>query len=50
MSLKSTREFFVMTMKNDAKFEIEMTCQLKINMTNWTNFDLSTQKSQKLGL
>ena len=39
-----------MTMKNDAKFEEELTCQLKIDMRNFTNFDSSTQKSQKLAL
>ena len=39
-----------MTMKNDAKFEQELTCQFKINMRNLTNFDLSTQKSQKSAL
>ena len=33
-----------MTMKNDAKFEEESTCQFKIDMRNLTNFDPSTQK------
>ena len=37
-----------MTMKNDAKFETELTFQFKIDMRNLTNFDLSTLKSQKL--
>ena len=32
MSLKLTGEFCVMTMKNDAKFEKELTCQFKIDM------------------
>ena len=36
-----------MTMKNDAKFEVELTCQFKIDMSNLTNFYLNTQKSQK---
>ena len=36
-----------MTMKNYAKFEEELTCQLKTDMRNLTNFDLSTQKSKK---
>ena len=31
-----------MTMKNDAKVEEELTRQLKIDMRNLTNFDLST--------
>ena len=50
MSLKFTGEFCVMTMKNDAKFEEELTCQFKIDMRNLTNFDLSTRKSQKFAL
>ena len=38
-----------MTMKNDAKFEEELSCQFKIDRRNLTNLDLlSTQKSQKL--
>ena len=50
MSLKITGELCVMTMKNDAKFEEELTCQLKIDMRNLTNTDPSTQISQKIGL
>ena len=50
MSLKFTEEFCVMAMKNDAKFEEELTCQFKTNMRNLTNFDPSTQKSQKFAL
>ena len=46
MSLKFTGKFCVMTMKNNAKFDEELNCQFKIDMTNLTNFDLSTQKSQ----
>ena len=42
MTLKFTGEFCVMTMKNDARFEEELTCQLKIDMRNVTNFDPST--------
>ena len=37
-----------MTMKNDAKFEEELTCQFKIDMRNLMNFDPSTQKSQNM--
>ena len=48
MSLKSTEELCVMTMKNNAKFEEELTCHFKINMRNLTNFDPSTSKSQKI--
>ena len=36
--------------QNDAKFEIEFTCHFKIDMRNLTNFDPSTQKSQKPAL
>ena len=39
-----------MTMKNDAKFEEELTCQFKTDMRYLTNFDLSTRKSQKFAL
>ena len=42
MSLKLTGELFVMKMKNDAKFEEELTCQLKADMRNLTDFDLNT--------
>ena len=49
MSLKFTREY-VMTMKNDAKIEEKLTCQFKIDLRNLTNFDQSTQKSQKFAL
>ena len=37
-----------MTIKNDAKFEEELTCRFKIDMKNLTNFDASTWKSQKI--
>ena len=51
MSLKSTEDLCVMTMKNDAKFEEELTCQFdKTDMRNLTNFDPSTPKSQKFAL
>ena len=39
-----------MTIKKDAKFEEELTCLFKIDMRNLTNFDPSTQKSQKFAL
>ena len=42
MSLKSTEESCVMTMKNDAKFEEELTFNFKIDMRNLMNFDPST--------
>ena len=50
MSLKFTQELCVMTIKNDAKFEEELTCRFKIYMRNLTNFDLSTRKSQTFSL
>ena len=34
MSLKSTEELSVMTMKNDAKFEGELTCHFKVDIRN----------------
>ena len=37
-----------MTMKNNAKFEEELTCHFKTDMRNLTNFDSSTRKSKKL--
>ena len=44
MGLKFTAEFYVMTIKNNSKFEEESTCQFKIDMRNLMNFDPSTQK------
>ena len=49
MSLKFTGEFCVKIIKNGAKFE-ELTCQVKIDMRNLMNFDLSTRKSPKFTL
>ena len=50
MSFKFTGELCVMTMKNDAKFEEELTCHFKTDMRNLTNFDSSTRKSKKIAL
>ena len=50
MCLKFTEELCVMTMRNDAKFEEELTCQFKIDIRNLTNFGPSTQKSQNFAL
>ena len=44
MSLKLTEELCNMTMRNDAKFEEQFTCQFKIGMRNLTNFDMSTER------
>ena len=41
MSLK-LKELCVMAMKNDAKFEVRLTCHFKIDTRNLTNFDPST--------
>ena len=48
MSLKSTEELSVMTIRNGAKFEEQLTCHFKVDMRNLTNFDRSTWKSQKI--
>ena len=50
MSLKFSEEYCVMAMKNDAKFEEKLTCRLKTDMRNLTNFDPSNQKFQKCAL
>ena len=42
MSLKSTEELCIMKMKNNAKFEEELTCRFKTDMRNLMNFDPST--------
>ena len=39
-----------MSMKNNAKFEEELTCYFKTGMSNLTNFDLSTWKYKKIAL
>ena len=39
-----------MTMKNNARFEEELSCHFKTDMTNLTNFDSSTRKSKKIAL
>ena len=43
-------ELCVMTMKNNAKFEEELTCGFRIYMGNLMDFDRSTWKSQKCSL
>ena len=50
MRSKFTGEISVTTMKNDTKFQEELTCQFKTDMRNLKNFDQSTQKSQKFAL
>ena len=50
MSLKFTGELCIMTMRNNAKFEEDLTCRFKIDIKNLTNFDPRTQKSHKFAL
>ena len=50
MSLKFSEELSVMTMKNYAKFEEELTCHFKFDMGNLAKFDSSTRKSKKFTL
>ena len=47
MTLKFSEELCVMTMKNNPKFDEELTCHLKTDMKNLTNLDSSNQKSKK---
>ena len=46
MSLKCTGKLCIMAMKNDAKFENELTCQFKIDVRNLTNLDPINRKSK----
>ena len=39
-----------MKMKNNAKFEEELTCHFKTDMRNLTNFHSSTRKSENFAL
>ena len=48
ISVKFTGVLCLMTMNNDAKFEVELSCQFKIDIMNLMNFDLNTQKSHNL--
>ena len=50
MTLKFSEDLCVMTIKNNEKFEEELTCNLKTDMKNLTNFDSSTRKSKKIAL
>ena len=50
MNLKFTEELCVMAIKNDAKFEEELTCSFKIYIKNLINFDSSTLKSKQFAL
>ena len=50
ITLKFTEELCVVTVKNNAKFEEELTCHFKTDMRNLTNFDSSAWKSKKVAL
>ena len=39
MSLKFIEKLCAMTVKNDAKFDDELTCHFKIDIRNLMNFD-----------
>ena len=47
VGLKFIGDLCVMRIKNDAKFEEQLTCQFKIEFSNLMNFESSTQKSPK---
>ena len=49
-TLKFAEELGVMGIKNNAKFEEELTCHFKTGMRNLTNFDWSSRKSKKIAL
>ena len=48
--LKVYKRVMCLTLKNDPRFEEELTCQFNIYMGNLTNFERSTQKTQKITL
>ena len=50
MTLKFTEELCVMTIKNNAKFEEELTFHFKTDMRNLKNFDWTTRKSKEITL
>ena len=50
MSQKFIEDLYVMELKNDEKFEEELTCRFKINLRNLTKFNSNTWKSQIFAL
>ena len=50
MNLKFIEDLCLATIKNNAKFEEELTCHLKIDIRNLTNFDSNTRKYKKRAL
>ena len=49
-TLNFAEELCVMIMKNNAKFEVKLTCHFKTDTRNLMNFDSSTRKSKKIAL
>ena len=47
MSVKFTEELCAMTLKNDTKFDEELTCCFKTDMRNLMNFDPSSRVVQR---
>ena len=50
MTLKCSEELCVMTIKNNEKFEEELTFHFQTEMRYLTNFDSSTRKTKKIAL
>ena len=50
MNIKFIEELCLMTLKNDAKFEKELTCCFKVDLRNLMNFDSSTRNSKTFAL
>ena len=50
MRSEFTQNFCIMRRKNSAKFDEDLTCQFKIDMRNFMNFESTTRKSQKFEL
>ena len=48
MSLRFTGEFCVMTIKNDAKFDEELTCQFKVDMRNLTSLSRALENLKNI--
>ena len=46
MTLNLTGESYVITMKNEAQLEEELTCHFKIDTINFKTFDRNTRKAQ----
>ena len=48
MSLKFTGEFFIMIRKDEGKFEEELTCQFKLDVSNLTNLTQALENLKNL--